>query len=178
MSESTVKSFSVMDALTGVSYPEDHVTIYTDAKSAYAAHALEKRDADETDPEASNANVEQITALKQKVRDSALTFHLQGYPPQVHRDIETEARSTFKIGTEDEDSEGAAAFAFHKGIALAIRKVVSADGSEDTRRWTPEDVEKLRFSVHLDQFNRLSEKVSEVVFAGVAFDTSVTPDFS
>lgn len=177
MSKNETKTFSVMDMLTGVSYPEDTVTIYTDARSAHEAHRLVLADADETDPDKSNDRSKRIEELKQKVRDSALTFHLQGFPPRIQQDIITEAESKFKVGTDEGDPTAAQEFAFNKSVALAVQKVVSADGSEDTGSWSVEDVEKFRGIVPPDQFNKLGEKVNEVIFAGIAFDLSVTPDF-
>ena len=172
------KTFSVLDVVTGAAYPTDTVTIYTDHESAYKIRQLEVADSTEEDPEKSNERAEQIAQLRQKVKDSGLTFHVRGYPPQVTKDIHTEAQAKFKLDAEEPgDPNKAAEWAVHKGLAEAIVKVEKSDGSVDEHKWTPEEVGQFRGMVLESEFDRLFLKTQEVIFAGIAFDSAVNADF-
>lgn len=172
------KTFSVMDTIEEISYPTDSVTIYTANTAAYELRRLEVEDADEVDPDKSNERADRIAELREQVRASGLTFHLRGYPPQVTKDIHTEARSLFKLDSDKPgDPTEAAEWAFHKGLAEAIVKVERPDGTVDEHHWTPEEVAKFRGSILESQFDRLYAKLQEVLFAGIAFDAAVSADF-
>lgn len=168
-------TFDVFGVLEGRSFPTDEVTVVTNPAALYEIVRLENLIADSMDGDEVNALDEQIAALKERARDSALTFHLRGFPYSVVEDIEN------AIQEENPDldlSEGpGAVMANSRYVAASIVKVVKADGSEDTRNWTASDVDRLRGSLYPDQFEQILDTVQRLSFSSAYFESAVSADF-
>lgn len=172
-----VKTFSVLDAIKGRSYPSDSVTVYTDVESLYELARLEKQIADAPDGESANALEPQVEDLKDKIKKSALTFELRGFSFGVWDSIDKEAQAMF--GNDADISEGEAkSWRKHRYIAESIIRVTNADGAVDESRWGIEDVKNLEALLPMSEFSKLEAMTSFLSMASLEFDQAVTPDFS
>ncbi len=169
-------TFSVLDAAKGISYPKEEVTVFQDIKSAYEIGILERSITD-LGPEDSKiiARVEkQITALRKKVKESALVFHMTGLSPGVIEDIQTEGQSMFP---NDDDGSGSALFINMSYVAASIQKVVDHEGNEDNHVWTRDEVIELRRTLPDESFDLLAQRMAAMSFAAAYFDASTDADF-
>lgn len=180
MTELNAKTFSVLDALQGRAYPEDTVTIYTDTVSMYAYERLNTEANTTRDSERVNEIDEQLKELREKVKASALTFHLRGFSPETSREIVRWARGLHKMDASEPLKDDSPAFedANLRSIAESIVKVVDAEGNEDTHHWSTDDVRALEGQIDPGQFIKISNMVYELSFKALAFDAAVSPDFS
>lgn len=168
-------TFSVLEVAQGRGYPQDIVTVYTDHVSAYEIHLLEKQIADEKDDERVNELDARINELKQKVKASALTFHLRGISPRDIKAIQKAARKEFG---EEADFGEAANWQNDRYVAAHIVSVHDAQDNVDEHDWTGEEVEQFRLSVHADTYEPIAKLVTELSFASAYFDATVDADFS
>ena len=170
------KTFSVLDAIQGRSYPEDKVTVYTDLASLYLLTNLEKEQASAKDGDAANEFNDAIAELREKIKASGLTFHLRGFSTGVTQSINDEARAKFG---EDESLDKGEAFVWrmNKFVAESIIRVENADGELDETRWKVEDVDKLRVYLPDDEWDRLLHLTLNLSFASWEFDQAVNADF-
>ena len=172
-----LKTFSVLDAVQGRSYPTDEVTVYTDVESLYKVLKL-KNEIDEAFDEDKILELDdQISALSEKIATSAMTFHLRGFSYGVWDSIDKE--TTAKFGEVADFSKGeAATWRNAKLIAESIIKVVNAEDQEDASRWTVDDVLKLQALLPINEFSKISARTSILSLASLEFEQAVTPDFS
>lgn len=177
-------TFNVLDAIQGRSYPQDIVTIYTDTNAAYEIHNIEKHIADLGNDEAEQINKldEQITTLKQRIKDTALTFRLRGIGRDLKEAINDEARLLFpwtdKTNPDPVDQGIGAEWVNRSFLAAHIVDVTDALGNVDEHMWDEAQVETLRKSIPDESFLSLIRLMQELSFAATYFDASVTPDFS
>lgn len=168
-------TFSILDAAKGIGYPSDTVAVYTDIEAAYLIKHYNTQAADELDPEKVDEIDAKVKELTQRIKDSTYTFHLRGYAPEVVRAINEEARAKFDV--ESTDNGDAAEWCNYKYVAEAIQLVTRADGAEDHTHWTPEKTKELAFSLPDGEFDRITSKMSELVFTAAYFDQVVDADF-
>lgn len=169
-------TFSILDAAKGIGYPSDTVTVYTDIEAAYLIKHYNMQAADELDPDKADEIDAKIKELKQRIADSAMTFTLRGYAPQVVAAINEEARAKFDV--EDTSSGEAAEWCNYKYVAESIQLITDAEGNEDHTHWTPEKVKELAFLLPDGEFDKITAKMSELVFTAAYFDQAVDADFS
>lgn len=168
-------TFDIFNVLEGRSYPTEEVTVIGDPTPLYEIARLEDLIADEMDDEKVNALDERIAELKEQAVASALTFHLSGFPFSKVDEIE---KAILEGDPEANLFEGpAAARANSRYVATSIQKVVRADGTEDPRVWTGEDVDRLRLMLHPEQFEAILEAVQRLTFSSAYFESSVSADF-
>jgi len=168
-------TFSILDAAKGIGYPKDTVDVYTDIEAAYLIKHYNTQAANELDPEKVDEIAAKVDELKQRIKDSAYTFHLRGYAPEVVKAINDEARAKFDV--EDTSDGDAAVWCNYKYVAEAIQLVTRPDGAEDHTHWTPEKVEELAYILPDGEFDKITLKVSELVFTAAYFDQVVDADF-
>lgn len=168
-------TFSILDAARGIGYPKDTVDVYTDIEAAYLIKHYNTQAANELDPEKVDEIAAKVDELKQRIKDSTYTFHLRGYAPEVVKAINDEARAKFDV--EDTSNGDAAEWCNYKYVAEAIQLVTRPDGAEDHTHWTPEKVEELAFILPDGEFDKITLKVSELVFTAAYFDQVVDADF-
>lgn len=168
-------TFSILDAARGIGYPKDTVDVYTDIEAAYLIKHYNAQAANELDPEKVDEIAAKVDELKQRIKDSTYTFHLRGYAPEVVKAINDEARAKFDV--EDTSEGDAAVWCNYKYVAEAIQLVTRPDGAEDHTHWTPEKVEELAFILPDGEFDKITSKMSELVFTAAYFDQVVDADF-
>lgn len=169
-------TFSILDAAKGIGYPSDTVEVYTDIEAAYLIKHYNAQAADELDPDKVDEIDAKVKELSQRIKDSTYTFHLRGYAPQVVKNINVEARSKFDV--EDTGNGEAAEWCNYKYVGEAIQLVTRPDGAEDHTHWSPEKVEELAFSLPDGEFDKITDKMAELVFTAAYFDQVVDADFS
>lgn len=167
-------TFDVLAFAKGRKYPQDIVTIYTDAESGYRAKHLSEILNDEND----NAKREEIAAeirdLWAAVEASALTFHLRGISQGAVEAVNVEAGGKFENVIEGPGAR----WANFKYIAENIVSVTNADNAVDSHHWTVEEVEELHAFLPSEEFDKIAALTDELTFAAAFVDASVTPDFS
>lgn len=171
------KTFSVLDALAGRSYPTDSVTVHTDVAALYEYKALDARANDSQDPDQHEPRLEE---LRQRIADSALVVHMRGFAPRVMKELNVQARAQFKVKPGDMLEPGSEAFRWLNlsVLAASIIKVEKPDGSVDERVFEVKDVEKFEDFLVPEEFDNLANKAFELSLDAMFFDQAVTPDFS
>lgn len=180
-------TFNVLDAVKGRGYPTDKVTLYTAFDAEYEARSIEAKLEALSGKKATKEVTAQRTELQssldaclQRIKDSALTFHLRGVSPSVHEALAREGDAHLaneeneSITTDEQRNE----FVNNAVIAAHIVKVVNAEGAEDTEEWTGEKVAQIREIIPDGEMLKLLTKVAELSFEAAAFDKVVGPDFS
>lgn len=165
--------FSVLEVATDRAFPQDIVTIYTDHDAAFKIHRLEQKIADTREGEAVNALDEERNALKEKVKSSALTFHMRGISQGLMDDIQTKAKADFG----NEETPEKATWVNSAYLANHIISVTDAEGSIDDHKWTAEEVASLKRILPVESFQKLVELMFELTFAARYFDEVVSADF-
>lgn len=171
------KTFSVLDAVQGRSYPTDKVTVYTDADSIYRLSLLEEKANSTLDQGEVDEIEKQIAELKEEITKSGLTFHMRGFSPGVRQSLFKEAEAKFEVEDVRESLE-AISWLTNRVIAESIIRVENAAGALDERRWNVEDVENISNFLITQEFDKLNELASSLSFKALKFDNDVTPDFS
>jgi len=171
------KNFSVLDAAKGRSYPSDKAVVYTDVEALYDYDKLEGVANATSDGDAVNALEGQLEALREKIKASALTFHMRGFAPGVTQAINDEAAA--KFGPEaDLDSGEPFIWRADKWIAESIIRVTDVDDAVDEHRWSIEDVVALRTWLPETEFAKVRLLAFSLSFQAWQFDRAVTADFS
>ena len=180
MSDVTPATFSLLDALTGRSYPTDEVEIYLDIAELYKAKTFNEMANAEPDPTKSNEYHEQYLEHLAKAKETALLFKLQAYPPEVKDNNVREVRAKFGLNDHEEIEPGTDAFEwiYAKHIAEAVQSVVKADGSVADHKMTPETVIALSKQLPADEYQRLFTKVVVLTLSGYEYDDMLNADFS
>lgn len=166
-------TFDVLAFAKGRKYPQDIVTVYTDAESGYQAKHLSEILNDEDDNDERERIAEEIRELWAAVEASALTFHLRGISQGAVDGIIREAGGKF----EDTVEGPGAHWCNFRYIAENIVSVTNAEGAVDNHHWTFEDVEELHAFLPADEFSKIAALTDELTFAAAFVDASVTPDF-
>ena len=171
-----VKTFSLLDAVKGRSYPEDLVTIYTDVAAAYEVDRL---NAAANNSLEDNKYEDELAAAKATLAASAKTVRMRGFAPGVSKSILKEAHALFKVedGKTVDDVPEAFAWVNRRSIAEAIISVTDVDGNVDDHHFTVEDIEALENYLPQEEIDKLSNKCYELSFKALAFDASVGSDF-
>ena len=179
-------TFNVLEAVKGRGYPTDKVTIYTAFDAEYEARAIEsKMQALDSKSKAAavvkerNELQSSLDACLQRIKDSALVFHLRGVSPNVHEALTKEADALLADESNEAitDDDSRNEYVNDATIAAHIVKVTSAQGDEDAE-WSREKVAALRDVIPDGELLKLLEKVYELSFQSAAFDRVVGPDFS
>jgi hypothetical protein len=175
-------TFSVLDAIKGRSYPEDDVTVYTDAAAAYEIRLLEEKIADVEDGNEVNALDAELERLKHRVRDSKMVFHLRGFNRGVIDGIMKQGREKFpwedKLLPDPLERGEGARWANAYYVAESIIRVTDSQGNVDEHHWDVDEVMALQATLPDDVFEKILDKTIELSFAALFFDQTVTPDFS
>lgn len=183
-------TFDLDEFVQGRGYPTDTETVFTNADAAYAHAQIQERlttlaqqrdthDKRSKDYKERQAEFEALEAqaaeLKQKVKDSAITFHLRGIAPghidKIIKDVNAEAADQKWVGNEAESQ------ATYRIMAAHIVKAVRADGKVDARKFTAERAENLDFTLPESEWTKLDHKVRELSFRSTYFDSAVDAGF-
>lgn len=189
-----VKTFSVMDAIKGRSYPTDEATVYPDPAPLYLLKKYEN-DRLELDFQANNARdgeeanvwdakIEELDAkirpLREQIEASAIVFEMRGFSPAVRDSLVDEAKAKFKIpeDTGIEDGTPAGNWLNSRVVAESIVRTRAADGSVDEHLFTVDEIEEYRKFLPPEEFGKLLGLALMLSYTAFAYDASVTPDFS
>lgn len=186
-----VKTFSVLDAIKGRSYPTDEVTVYYDTAALYRLKGLENQrlalgiaannapEGDEVDKfDAKIAELDPtIEAVRAEVEASALTFEMRGFAPAVRDSLVDEARAKFKVSVIEDESD-ANNWLYARAIAESIIRAKSADGSVDEHHWSVDEVEEMRHFLVPEEFAKVLGTTLLLSYTAFEFDAATSPDFS
>lgn len=185
-------TFDVFEFLEGANTPQNTVTVYTDADAALkVAHFLvEEKErnerskqidqyslTEELDDEAEQLSEEELTALTERLKASALTFELKGLAPAARKALEKHLQATTDYSATDESPEYDRALDGEL-VARSIVGVTNARGKKSSTKWTAENVLKLTDTLYESESAKLFRGVGEINYVGAIFDRAVTADFS
>lgn len=130
------KTFDVAEMFSGVSYPTDVVSFYTDSKIAYEFNKLSKEAADAVvrkDEKAGAEIVARQEALVKKAESNRYEFHLRGQSRDNRQAVLNAVRAEFPaekdfLGRETIDPEADEVYV-NRIWALHIEKIVRPDGA-------------------------------------------------
>ncbi len=184
------ETFDLDEFVQGRGYPTDTETVFTNADAAYEhakvqdrltalaqdRDALDKRSTVYKEKQAEFEALEiQAAELKQKVLDSALTFHLRGISSghinKILKDVNAEAAAEKWVGNEAESQ------ATYRIMADHIIRVVRADGKVDARKFTADRAANLDFTLPESEWTKLDLKIRELSFKSTYFDSAVDAGF-
>lgn len=185
-------SFNLDEFVQGRGFPRDTVTVFTNEDAGYDYTAVQERlttlaqEKEKLEPatrsaaykekaQEFNALEEKAQELLEKIKESALTFHLRGISPghikKINKDVKKQAE------TEELDQETAGEIAGWRIIAANIIKVTNAKGQEDNGPFTEERVANLEMTLPDSEWTKLDRKVAELSFKSAYFDSVVDAGF-
>lgn len=169
------KTFSLMDAIRGRTYPEDSVTVYTDVAALYRLGILNLRaDSAKTDEETVALEAE-IAEVSKEIERSGLTFHMRGFDLRTAENIRTsELGADFAGDPTDEQSEHVEA----ASIAMATQFVTDVDGNHASAAPSRDDILVMKRILPSPEFQKLNDLTWDLTFRAWQYDAAVTPDFS
>lgn len=163
------KTFSIIEAAAGRSYPNKDVVIYLDHEAAYQASLLETKIAYERDSSKVDALDEEIAAFREKVIASELTLHMRGTSRGVRRQIAKRAKKV------DEDDR--AEYLTHENVAAHLIRVTDHEGNVDEHLFTGEEIETLFDTIPDESVTKIINAMNELTFEALYFDNAVSADF-
>lgn len=130
------KTFDIADMFAGISYPEDSVTINTDARAAFEIHRLKEEAlrAVQDKDEAKGRDVEsRLKALLEKAKNTQFTIHVRGVSRDDRRNVEEIVEAEFPtkrdlFGREEVNRAGNEKYE-NLMWALYITRIERPDGS-------------------------------------------------
>lgn len=122
-------TFDVLKVAKGGGYPEKDVTLFFDREALYRYDELERAIALELDADKVVALEQEQEKVREQVNASGVRFTLRGLSRGLVNAIKTV--------TKDENEFTA------ECLAKSIVRVVDAEGNEDGRDWTRDDINKL-----------------------------------
>lgn len=179
--------FDALAFFSGQALPEDTVTVYADAATAYRLAMLrakqeERRELEESEGISLTDEIEwvdpdEVDALKATLRKSAVTFHLRALAPAARDAIEKKVRATYPYVEGAENSEYNEAFNGNL-IADTIIAVTNAAGKVDKNKWDAARAVAFGKAAQPSEFSKLMGAVFNVNYIGNAIDLAVNADFS
>ena len=169
--------------------PDDSVVVYLDAKTAYEIDRL-KADHDEWQKNPGARSItemadvdERLEAMQEKIKESALTFHMRAVGEPERRVLQEAVRRDYplhKSATEDEretiDAQRYEA-TLNSWVGAAITKVVTPEGAESRDKFDREKVADLRNLLHVGEWQKLVRLVNELSFNESLIDRAVDAGF-
>lgn len=196
--------FSLDKFLADVAYPEEDVTLFTDARSVNELmklradyKELESKVADliqqkrkgqrtvsgeETEESRLGKELEkrlvelqnEIDALDDKVAESAITFKLRGMPQHI---VETITDKYFTDKTKDYSGTPEEEGRDYELIARSIVSVTDAHGNVDVAEVTSERIKSIRGMLLANEYVRLVQHVAHVNLNGALFEQATDASF-
>lgn len=174
------ESFSIVDAITGTSRPEDTVRVYTDRQ---AAQDLLRMNAEmeeianrqergkEIDLEYYEALEDQAQQLREKLLESSYVFTLRG----LSRDEWEVDRNRLRDSDLSDMQVG------HEYTILvfarSLVKVEDSKGRVDEREFTVSEAEVIYNMLPPSEWERVNEAIQQLTFASAYFDQAVDAGF-
>jgi hypothetical protein len=192
LTEKAQGTFDLDEFVQGRGFPRDSVTVFTNEDAGYDYTAVQERLKElvqdkEKLGEATRSKAyrdilaemapleEKAAALLEKIKESALTFHLRGISPghikKINKDVAKEAEK------EEWEQDHAAEEAGWRIIAAHIIEVVNAKGETDKRSFDAERVGNLEMILPESEWRKLDRKVAELSFKSAYLDVAVDAGF-
>lgn len=175
-------TFDLIATIKGSNYPTKDVTIATDLRAMHLRDLLEKELNGLTDYSKDAEKVAELEArvaeLEQVIKDSSLTFHLEGLPPHIVEETEDEVDAEIKAGKVpggDEERNVRLSDAFMAKHIKGVTRV--SDGAKDTKVFEAEDIKAFRQFVPFEAWKKIRVAMDELTFAAAYFDGAVSADF-
>ena len=173
-------TFDLIATIKGSNYPTKDVTIATDLRAMHLRDLLEKELNGLTDYSKDAEKVAELEArvaeLEQVIKDSSLTFHLEGLPPHIVEETEDEVDAEVKAGkVAEEDRNVRLSDAFMAKHIKSVTRV--SDGAKDTKVFEAEDIKAFRQFVPFEAWKKIRLAMDELTFAAAYFDAAVSADF-
>lgn len=183
-------TFDLTKHLEGRGFPTLDVTVFTDDKSAFELSEindrLEEISQDREGLGKSTKRYKELqaeydeldakgNALREKILESRLDFHLRGISPGHIHKIQTDIlKKAKKEEWTDYEITRATSAAW---AAPQIIRVTNAAGEVDEHRFTPEDVENLMDMLPNTQWDKLDAALGRLSFQSSYLDAAVDPGF-
>ena len=173
-------TFDLIATIKGSNYPTKDVTIATDLRAMHLRDLLEKELNGLTDYSKDAEKVAELEArvaeLEQVIKDSSLTFHLEGLPPHIVEETEDEVDAEVKAGkVAEEDRNVRLSDAFMAKHIKGVTRV--SDGAKDTKVFEAEDIKAFRQFVPFEAWKKIRLAMDELTLAAAYFDAAVSADF-
>lgn len=172
--------FNLADAIKGRAFPEKSVDVYLDAASAQKLEEVNV----ELQYLADTGKVEEHTelektaeALKAKILDSKLTFHMRGVGQATVEKITEKANELHPTVDGTNGDPSWIRYYLSALVAANIVRVTDAEGNEDTSEFTPEDMIELRGIMPIDSWEVLIETMQKLSLATSYFDAVTDAGF-
>jgi hypothetical protein len=179
--------FDAFSFFANAALPEDTVTVYADAKTAYRLAEIDRKRREQQELEESEGlsltdeveyiDPDEVDALQTTLKASAINFNLRGLAPSARDAIEKHARATHPYTEGGENTEYNEAFNAAL-IANTIVSVTNAKGTADKNKWDAARVLNWGQVAQPSEFSKLFEGVFRVNYIGDAIDRAVSADFS
>jgi hypothetical protein len=180
------ENFDALDYFSNASLPTGTATLYRDTAAAVRVNeireeiaASEKQDEDEglgLADEGGYVDDDELDELTERLKASAVTFHLQALAPAARTALEKSARA--KHGFKDGEENTGYWEAFNANlVAKSIQSVVNAKGQKDSNKWDAARVIKFIEVLEPNEWQKLFVKVFELNFIQDAIDRAVSADF-
>lgn len=179
--------FDALAFFAGAALPEDTITVYADAQAGYrlteileaekAREATSKSEGLGLTDDITYTDEDEVNALHERLKASAVIFKLRGLAPAARDAIERKARASnpYVEGTENreynEDYNASL-------IASTIVSVSNAKGKTDKNKWDKARVLAFADAAQPSEFDKLYVGAFKVNFIGDAIDRAVSADFS
>jgi len=186
-----VKTFSVLDAIKGRSYPADEVTVYYNTGAVYRLKTLENQrldldmaannakkgeEANEFDAKIAELDVK-IAEVRAEVEASAVTFEMRGFGPEVRDSLVDQARAKFQVEAVEDGSE-ANTWLNSRAVAESIIRAKDANGAVDEHRFDADEIEEMRKVLAPEEFGKILGMTLVLSYTAYSFDAATSPDFS
>lgn len=165
--------FNLADAIKNRAYPEKSVDIYLDSGAAFELAELNK----ELQELVNAGKMEEYDELRakadllvQRIESSKLTFHMRGVGQADVERITQEADKLYPRVEDDPENPEWIKYYLAALIASNIVKVANADGEEDSKPFTVEEVLEIRGAIPIDSWEILIETMQKLTLAGAYFD--------
>lgn len=172
--------FNLADAVKNRAYPEKSVDVYLDSGAAFELAEMNKQlqefvDAGKMDEY--DKLREQADILVKRIEESKLTFHMRGVGQADVERITKEADNLYPSSDEDLENPDWIKYYLAALIASNIVKVTDAEGNEDTKSFTVDEVLEIRGAIPIDSWEALIETMQKLTLAGAYFDAITDAGF-
>jgi hypothetical protein len=154
-------------------YPQDAVVAYLDVNSAYILTALNEKLSTVVQGEEYEKLEAEANDLAKKILESKVVFHLRGVNQEIIERVTIEASKAYPLAKssfgQSEESEDWIRFWTTALVAENLVKIVNADGAEDERKFSQEEVLELRKYLPKEVWELIVEKMQQLTLASSYF---------
>lgn len=149
--------FNLAEVVKGRGYPEDKVTVFVDAESAYELSQVNDALVQLENPEDTVELEKRVKELSEKILASKLVFYMRGIDQKQVELIEKQTRK--------EDNEDWVIDYFSALVAANIVKVEDANGNVDERPFTLQEISELRYGLPAESWEAIIGTMQKLTLA-------------